>query len=192
MGVNPRSPFVIDTRDLGRRPGSMLELECTAPAPSGWGLDLVRVPPSAPVRLRLRLEAVVDGVLVTASVHAPLEGECGRCLEAFATDLDLDTAELYLYDPDSDDDEDVCALDGDLIDLEPMLRDAVVLALPLNPVCDEECAGLCTGCGARLATLPPGHTHEATDPRWVALRAWSEHSGDSSATMDDKSDLREN
>ncbi len=58
---------------------------------------------------------------------------------------------------------------GDLIDLEPLVHDAVVLGLPLNPRCDEDCQGLCTGCGVRRAELGPDHTHDITDPRWAAL-----------------------
>ena len=61
-------------------------------------------------------------------------------------------------------------LNGDLLDLEPALRDAVVLALPLQPLCREDCAGLCSECGVRLDS-DPGHGHEVDDPRWAALKA---------------------
>ena len=60
-------------------------------------------------------------------------------------------------------------LEGDLIDLEPVLRDAVVLALPLRPLCRDDCPGLCAECGARLAD-DPDHGHETVDPRWAALQ----------------------
>jgi uncharacterized protein len=60
-------------------------------------------------------------------------------------------------------------MEGDLIDLEPVLRDQVVLALPFQPLCTDDCPGLCPECGARLAD-EPGHKHEdRTDPRWAAL-----------------------
>ena len=60
-------------------------------------------------------------------------------------------------------------LQDDLVDLEPLLRDAVVLALPFQPLCRDDCPGLCTECGARLAD-DPDHAHEAAiDPRWAAL-----------------------
>lgn len=182
--VDPRSPFVVDTRELGRRAGSMVEVRREVTAPGDWGLDLVGVPEGAEVGLDLRLESVVDGVLVSATIHAPLAGECGRCLEPFDSELDLPTADLFLYEPDPDDDE-VPVVDGDFIDLEAMLRDAIVLALPLNPVCDEGCEGLCVGCGARLVDVEPGHTHENLDPRWASLAALNEQSGVSSATMDE-------
>ncbi len=78
--------------------------------------------------------------------------------------------ELFAYTPGDDPDEDQPLLEGDLLDLEPALRDAVVLALPLTPLCDEDCAGLCAECGERLDDLPPDHAHGATDPRWSALQ----------------------
>ena len=180
--ADPRSSFVIDTRELGRRPGSMRELRREFAAPAGWGLELVRVPPGGPVELDLRLESVVEGVWVSAELHAPLEAECGRCLEPVSAQIDLPVAELFVYQPEPDDDE-VPVLDGDLIDLEPILRDAVVLALPLNPVCAEDCAGLCPRCGARRAEVGPDHAHDDLDPRWAVLAPWQDSSAES-ATMD--------
>jgi uncharacterized protein len=168
--LDPRSPFVLDTRELGRRPGSMRELRREVPAPQGWGLELVRVPAGASVELDLRLESVVEGVLVSAQLHAPLAAECGRCLEPVTQRLDVPVAELFVYEPEAEDDE-VPVLDGDFVDLEPVLRDAVVLALPLNPICGEDCAGLCARCGERLSDLPLDHAHDDRDPRWAGLAA---------------------
>ncbi|HET6816366.1 MAG TPA: YceD family protein [Mycobacteriales bacterium] len=168
--VDPRSPFVLDTRELGRRPGSMRRVQRTVPAPAEWALELVRVPEGADVELDLRLEAVMEGVLVSGSVRAPLAAECGRCLEAVDAVLDAEIQELFAYDP-ADAGDEVSVLSGDLLDLRPLLRDAVVLAMPINPVCDDACAGLCAICGARLADLPDDHAHEDVDPRWSKLSA---------------------
>jgi uncharacterized protein len=166
--IDPRSPFVLDTRELGRRPGSMREFRRELAAPQGWGIELVRVPVGASVEIDLRLESVVEGVLVSAELHAPLAAECGRCLEPVSQRLDVPVAELFVYEPTAEDDE-VPVLDGDFVDLEPVLRDAVVLALPLNPVCADDCAGLCARCGARLAEVEPNHAHDERDSRWAAL-----------------------
>ena len=169
--LDPRAPLVLDTRELGRRPGSQRTLSFTAEAPAELGIEILGVPEGSPVQLDLRLEAVMDGVLVTGTATADLEGECARCLEPIEDSITVDFQELYLYEPaDGDDeDDDVSRLEGDLLDLEPVLRDAVVLALPFQPLCRDDCPGLCAECGARLAD-DPGHRHEdAVDPRWAAL-----------------------
>jgi uncharacterized protein len=166
--LDPRGPFVLDTRELGRRAGSMRAERRTVAAPDGWGLELVEVPAGSDVTLDLRLEAVMDGVLVSGAVHAAVRAECGRCLGPVDDAIDVDVQELFAYD-EMPGEEDVATLSGDFIDFEPVVRDAVVLALPLNPVCAEDCRGLCPGCGERLADLPAGHTHDSTDPRWAAL-----------------------
>jgi len=175
--LDPRSPLVLDTRELGRRPGSMRHVRRTVPAPADWALELVRVPADAEVDLDLRLEAVMEGVLVTGTADAPLVAECGRCLEPATGRLVVDVQELFGYER-SPDDPGAPTLDGDLIDLTDLLRDAVVLAFPLNPVCDDDCAGLCPGCGGKLADLGDDHNHETLDPRWAALSAITADSSD--------------
>jgi uncharacterized protein len=182
--LDPRSPYVLDTHQLGRRAGAMLELHRDLTAPADWALEIVRVPAGSPVSLDLRMESVMEGVLVSGTLQAPLTAECGRCLEPVTDDVEVKVAELFAYEPDPEDEE-LPVLDGDLLDLEPILRDAVVLALPLNPVCDEACTGLCATCGERLADLEPGHQHETVDPRWTALSSLLPQNPASSATMDD-------
>jgi uncharacterized protein len=182
--LDPHSEFVLDTRDLGRRAGSMREVRRSVTAPADWALELVRVPAGDAVQLDLRLESVMDGVLVSGTVTAPVAAECGRCLDPISSELAAPVQELFSYEPDPDDDE-APVVDGDLLDLEAVLRDAVVLALPLNPVCDEECPGLCPGCGIRLADAEPGHRHEEIDPRWEALAALSASESPRSADSDD-------
>jgi uncharacterized protein len=170
--LDPRAPLVLDTRELGRRPGSQRQVSRTVPAPADLGIEVLQVPEGSPVELDLRLEAVMEGVLVTGTAHASLAGECARCLEPITDDMVVDLQELYVYEdhalPEGEDDE-VSTLQDDLLDLEPLLRDAVVLALPFQPLCMEDCPGLCPECGARLAD-DPDHAHQAAiDPRWAAL-----------------------
>jgi uncharacterized protein len=174
--LDPRAPLVLDTRELGRRPGSQRELSRTVPAPADLGIEVLQVPEGSPVELDLRLEAVMEGVLVTGTAHASLAGECARCLEPITasdrSSIEVELQELYVYEdhalPEGEDDE-VSTLQDDLVDLEPLLRDAVVLALPFQPLCRDDCPGLCPECGARLAD-DPDHAHDAAiDPRWAAL-----------------------
>ena len=165
---------MLDTRELGRRPGSQRQVTRTVPAPPDLGIEVLLVPEGAPVELDLRLEAVMEGVLVTGTARAALEGECARCLEPISDDTEVTFQELYVYPEHQtphDEDDDVSRLQDDLVDLEPALRDAVVLALPFQPLCEDDCPGLCTECGARLAD-DPDHTHdEPVDPRWAGLAA---------------------
>src|SRR5215471_2574563 len=165
--------FVFDMRSLGRQPGSFRDETRTAHAPDGLGSGLVLVPAGADVDLDVRFEAVSEGVLVTGSAVAPLTGECARCLDPVTSTTEVSFQELYRYLPDPGEDEadEERFLDGDLLDLEPAFRDAVVLALPLSPLCREDCPGLCSECGAHLAEAGPDHGHgENVDPRWAALR----------------------
>lgn len=177
--LDPRAPLVLDTRELGRRPGSQREVSLTVPAPADLGIEVLAVPEGAPVELDLRLEAVMEGVLVTGSAQAGLEGECARCLDPIREDIVVNFQELFVYDDirdaaEAEEDDEVSMLRDDLVDLEPLLRDAVVLALPFQPLCEDDCPGLCVECGARLAD-EPDHTHEAAiDPRWKALTALTE------------------
>jgi uncharacterized protein len=188
--LDPRAPLVLDTRELGRRPGAQRLVTLTAPAPADLGIEVLGVPEGSPVELDLRLEAVMEGVLVTGTASARLAGECVRCLAPIDEEMVADFQELVVYE-DSDtgadaEDDEMIRLEGDLLDLEPLLRDAVVLALPFQPVCQADCPGLCVTCGVRLGDHP-GHGHdEVTDPGWATLeglhtpkigRADEEHDG---------------
>ena len=165
--LDPRGPLVFDIRTLG--PASARSESRTAPAPAHLGSGLVRVPEGAELKLDIRLEDVSDGVLVTATVTAPLAGECARCLDEFTSATQVRFQELYAAEPGGSGD-DGYLLDGDLLDLEPALRDALVLELPLSPLCDPDCAGLCSVCGVRLADAEPGHAHASDGGVWAVLR----------------------
>ena len=178
--LDPSGPHVLDLRALGlqQRAGSMITADRTVPAPGSLGVALATVPVGSPVELELRLESVMEGVLVTGTADIHVDAECARCLDPLEWDEAVDFSELFVYaDTDDragavaelgDDEDPLPGIRDDLIDLEPTLRDAVVLGLPLSPVCREECAGLCSECGVRLDSAP-GHAHELTDPRWAAL-----------------------
>ena len=157
----------------------MQRLSRSVTAPENLGVEVIGVPDGATVELGIRLESVMEGVLVTGTARAPVTGECVRCLEPLERELEADFQEMYSYpdadsrshetEPDDDAEEETLFLEDGLLDLEPVLRDAVVLALPLQPVCREDCPGLCSECGARLAD-DPDHHHEAVDIRWAALQ----------------------
>lgn len=171
--LDPHGPLAFDTRSLG--PGSARTETRTAPAPADLGAGMVHVPQGAEMRVDAQLEGVSDGVLVTATVTAPLAGECARCLEPFSSQLTVTFQELFSSEAAPADAGDAAGqdeylLDGDILDLEPALRDAVVLELPLSPLCQPDCLGLCPDCGARLADAGPDHGHASAGGPWAALR----------------------
>jgi uncharacterized protein len=156
----------------------MRVVERVVPAPKDLGLELIHVPAGADLALTLRMESVTEGVLVSAEIQAPLTGECGRCLREISDTVDVSFQELYAYEhsttDETTDEDEVGRIQGDLIDLEPEVRDAIVLALPTNPVCLPDCPGLCPDCGEPWDDLPADHRHEQLDARWAALRRLAE------------------
>jgi uncharacterized protein len=168
--LDRRSDLVLDTHELARRPGAMKPVRTSVAAPAELGIAVIGVPPGSAVELDLRLASVVEGVLVTGTASGPIRGECVRCLGAIVDRVEIDIQELFVY-PNSEATEDEASrLNGDLIDLEPLLRDAIVLELPFQPLCAPGCAGLCPECGTNLNDQPE-HTHDVPpDPRWAALR----------------------
>lgn len=175
--LNPHAPLVLDVRELGRRAGAMKTKSFTVALAEELGIGVLSVAKESEVEFDLRLESVMEGVLVSGTALVTVTGECSRCLEPLSYDLEVDLQELFEY-PETDSrgremddefgDEDIPKVKDDLIDLEPLLRDAVVLALPLQPLCKSECLGLCVECGANL-NEQPDHAHDLVDPRWSAL-----------------------
>jgi uncharacterized protein len=155
----------------------MRTLHETMPAPQRIGIELLGIAQGAELDLDLRLEAVSEGVLVTGTVSAPTAGECARCLTPLTGHVDVDITELFAYpgsDTEATTEEDEVGhvfsdREGDAIDLEQTIVDAVGLALPFSPLCRDDCPGLCPECGVPLATAEPDHHHDVIDPRWAKL-----------------------
>jgi len=157
-------------------------------SPTRIGLDLVAIPADGAVDLDLRVESVSEGVLVSGVVSARTAGECARCLQPLTGNVEVELTELFAY-PDSttdattDEDEMGRVLD-DAVDLEQAIVDAVGLALPLSPLCDPDCPGLCPDCGVVLSTAEPGHHHDTIDPRWAQLAGMLEPQDDAGSSDD--------
>ena len=164
---------------LQRRPGSLVTVERTIPSPADLGLPLAQIPVGSDLLVEVRLESVLEGVLVTGIVDVEVHGECARCLDPLEWEETAEFRELFRY-PATDhrgavieETEDGVGdplpfIEDDCIDLEPTIRDAIVPQLPLAPTCRSDCQGLCATCGVRLDE-EPGHRHEQVDPRWAAL-----------------------
>ncbi|WP_053383823.1 YceD family protein [Leucobacter celer] len=167
--------FQESVRDLLHRPGEMRERSHEVHAPEKLGEGLAWVPEGEPIDLDVRLESVHEGVLVTAEVRTTVHAECGRCLKVFTTPFQVEFQELFAYTPTEADEYGV---HGDHVDLEPPLRDAVVLALPFQPVCRPDCPGLDPESGelreAEAAVVPGAEI----DPRWAALAGFEASSAE--------------
>lgn len=171
---NVRDPWVIDTRDLARRPGASRDVVRTVVAEDAIGFPgVIEIPRGAEYRLEILLESVIEGVLASGSAVAPTVGQCSRCLDPLRDEVAIELTELFAY-PESTteattEEDEVSHLVDDLLDLGPVVRDAVVLALPQAPLCRPDCAGLCPDCGRKWVDLEPDHGHEKIDPRWASL-----------------------
>jgi uncharacterized protein len=163
------SSFVVPVHDLTRRPGQMneLKLKITLQVPMGQGA--ATVPAGESIDLGLRLESVHEGILATGEVDTEASADCSRCLEPLKLGVEVDFQELFAYSLEQEDD---FLVQDEKIDLEQAITDAVVLSLPFKPVCSEDCLGLCSECGAKLAENP-NHSHEALiDSRWSELESF--------------------
>ena len=160
----------IDVRDLLEHPGSSKTVRVAEPVP-GLATELVEVPQDAPLEGDLTLESVVEGIYVTGAVAGRMAFRCARCLKPFERNFDVPLAEMFVRDPGPEDDY---VLDPDLrLDPEPMVRDAVVLAMPFSPLCKPDCLGLCERCGGDR-NLGECSCTEPIDPRWAALERFTE------------------
>jgi DUF177 domain-containing protein len=160
--VNP-----IDVRDLLDHPGAARAVHVNEPVPD-LTLGLAAVPEDTPIRGDLLLESVVEGILVSGPISGRLSQSCARCLNDIEVDFGIEVQELFSPDAGPDGEEYPLSPEGS-IDIEPMVRDAVLLAVPFSPLCRPDCLGLCERCGGdrNLGECTCGP--ETADPRWAAL-----------------------
>ncbi len=164
--------FILSVADLLGRPGVTRDIRLTGELPD-VSTTLASLS-SAPVTLDGRAESVIEGILVTGRTDARADLECARCLKGFHASVELDVCELF-YAPGHDQaEEDSYRVTDSEVHLEPMLRDAIALSLPLNPVCDDACKGICAHCGRDLNDGACGCGEEEPDPRWAPLAALRE------------------
>ena len=166
MSKFSKTPFTVNVWDLMHQPGELRERELDLVVPEKLGEGLVAVEAGSVLEADVRLESLHDGILVSARVTGEAVGICGRCLKDISLPVRVEFAELFAYSHDEAFDYEVI---GDHVDLEPLIRDAVVLALPFQPVCRPDCPGLDPITGERLEDLPEREPEEIIDTRWSAL-----------------------
>jgi uncharacterized protein len=169
-------PFIVNVAAIRRSPGARRPEQRQGRIP-GLRVTGSGVPPEGEVGIDAVLEVVNGGIVVRGTVTAPWVGECRRCLGEVTGALAIDVREIYQPWTAGEEaasieaKEETYPLLGDQLDLMPMARDAVLLNLPLAPLCRDDCAGLCCTCGADLNEGPCGCPPQDTDARWATLDA---------------------
>ncbi|MCG7442823.1 DUF177 domain-containing protein [Dermabacter vaginalis] len=161
----------IDAIDLIHKIGSQRTVSRTATSAQPVGDPEFAVKPGDDIEVEASLESVDEGIYVTGSARANVHAECSRCLDPIEEHLDVRFDELFTYPekvPAELEEEDVPVLEGDVIDLGPLVHDAFAMAAPYQPLCREDCPGLCPQCGKRMEE-DPDHEHVVYDPRFAAL-----------------------
>lgn len=185
-----RSIFIFNTHDLPHRAGEMREYQLDLQIIEPVGVDLLSIKPGQVIEIDLRVQSVDEGVLATARVMGTATGECTRCLKPISWPIDENFTELYYYEVSGSkssskrgskskngkedeidlEEDDLSFMVGDDIDLEPAVRDAVILNLAVNPLCVEDCPGLAQKQGENWAYLPIEESESTSDQRWAALK----------------------
>ena len=122
------------------------------------------------IKGNLRISKTTQGLLLEASLQAKTKSECVRCLEPFDLDLFTEFTELYAFSSHAGVDKELVFPENGIINLTPLIREYFLLAIPINPICNPDCKGLCPICGANLNTNPCNHQQEQIDPRLAILK----------------------
>lgn len=163
--MSPRRPLTVNVGDLLQRPGQRRHQSMDAVL-DGLRVLGTRVPEGAPVHVEVDLESLNEGMVVKGITEAPWAGECRRCLAPVESTLSSPILEVYEPHPSEGETQ---LLEGGEIDLEPVAREAVLLELPLAPLCRDDCAGLCPSCGADRNEVACDCAADEPDPRWAGL-----------------------
>ena len=155
----PRSPFVFPIVGLRHERAAPKSVEVVESV--DWHVDLSRVLPDPPLHTEVEMTAMSGGIFVRGSVKATVRHTCHRCLDEWDEIVDVPVGQVYVAEGD---DEIDYVIDGPEIDLEPMLRDEVLLYLPVVPTCGEECRGVVDGAESDLNTPTPDDLGDSGSP----------------------------
>jgi uncharacterized protein len=164
--VTAANPYLLHVRDLVHKPGELRERHLDVAAPERLGEGLVAVQEGTTLDIDLKLESLHEGILASGHVSTRADGECARCLEPLSLSVEVEFGDLFAYPADEPFDHELA---GDLLDLEPVVRDAVVLALPFQPVHVDGCEEIDLGPGINLIAAD---APAPVDDRWAALKGF--------------------
>ena len=167
MKNHPTDPFVVSVFDVSHRIGDEREVHLDETLAERWGEGVAYVDKGQVVSVDVRLEGLHDGILVSAEAETEATGECVRCLDPVSIPVRVEFQELFAYSPTE---ELEFSVHDNHVNCEQLVRDAVVLSLPFQPLCDDDCLGLDPETGEKL-TEPREQNASTIDPRWAALEA---------------------
>lgn len=177
-GTQTGSDYCIGLTSLPGNPGKTLELhDYLLPLPSMWtnGVVALREPEGS---FEVSLQSLHEGILVSLQGTVLTDAQCSRCLDPVPSTVEVNETQMFFFPGareaarrEGDEEwEDILEVSAeDEVDLEPVLRDALVLGMETLPLCRPDCQGLCPDCGEKFENLPADHHHEVLDPRWAAL-----------------------
>lgn len=178
MTAVPFNGATLSIADLPTQAGHTRQYHLDLRAADDLGTEIMRVPDGHLVPVDITASSLADGVLFHANADTHCEGACVRCLDPVTFTFPVTIDEMF-FTPEAiarirkDDGEeaakDLRVLDGNDIELEPLLRDAIVTEMPFTPLCSRDCEGLCDVCGEKWRDLPDDHKHEMLDPRFAKL-----------------------
>lgn len=160
----------IDIAELAGKPGAGKAVRVSV-AVEGLRGALAWVGDDDPIDLDLSLDRVEEGIAVFGKISGRAQLTCSRCLVGYEQPFERTADEIYCFSADVAARTEGYAVEDMTVDLEPMVRDLVVLELPVNPLHSADCAGLCTVCGADLNLEDCGHRKRALDARWAPLES---------------------
>ena len=164
--VNPRRPFRINV-------GFIIHEEVGAHYEFPFEFEEIRL--ADDLQLKdfnglVEISRTPQGLLVRGKFSAKITLECGRCLREFNNILAWSLTELYAFDERSVSDSGLIIPEDAQIDLESLIREYALLEVPINPLHDPNCKGLCPVCGQDLNIADCGHRPEANDSPFAALK----------------------
>lgn len=161
-------PFRVNIAALRHAPGTALRIALSGPVPS-LAMPEAAILAGTMASVTGTLEWASGGLLATLDVSAPFVGECRRCLQPASGTVQAGTRELFSEDAAAVDEGLAYPLRGDVVELLPLVRDALLLELPIAPLCKQDCEGLCPQCGRDRNVEPCGCRVEVLDARWATL-----------------------
>lgn len=168
------SPLVLNTIELLRRPGSSRRIDTRIVA-ADVAVDDERIADDESVDVTITVESANGGLVVRGDATTSASLVCARCLETLRATVTAEVEEVFQRVPEH---PDAVALEGEQLDLRPVVREGILLAIPVAPLCSPDCPGLCATCGAELAAGACGCVSEVGDPRWAVLDALRDELGD--------------